>query len=149
MCYTAYVNRGTGQSVPPQVMRLRRAVLQITPKSLVPPRLPLYKSRPFLTPSKSTLLQLLIPLHFISFISNTYKKPGGGCLLLTTKFGNSSPPLPNLSLPLLPNLSLPSLPNLSFRAKRGICCFLLPSPCLCLITSLRPCIVPMLTPRQA
>src|SRR5579863_870755 len=61
-------------------MRLRSAVLQIPPKSSVPPRLPLYKNRYSLTRSESTLLQVLIPLHFNSFISNTYKKQGGGCL---------------------------------------------------------------------
>ncbi len=60
-------------------MRLRRAVLQIPSKSSVPPRLPLYKSRPPLTLLESTLLQVLIPLDFISYRINTYKKPGGGC----------------------------------------------------------------------
>src|ERR1700688_2411666 len=53
-------------------------VLQIPPKPPVPPGLPLYKSRHSLTRPESTLPQVLIPLHFISFISNTYKKPGGG-----------------------------------------------------------------------
>ena len=62
----------------PQVMRLRRAVLKITAKPSVPSTLPLYKSRPLLTRSESTLPQLLIPLHFNSFISNTYRKPQGG-----------------------------------------------------------------------
>src|ERR1700722_16909330 len=74
-------------------MRLRRAVLQIPPKPPVPPGLPLYKSRHSLTRAESTLLQLLIPLHFISFISNTYKKPGGGSPLRAPKFGNSLPPV--------------------------------------------------------
>jgi hypothetical protein len=90
-------------------MRLRRAVLQISAKSSVPPRLPVYKSRPTLTPSESTLLQLLIPLHFISFISNTYKKPGGGCLLPSPKFYNSLLPEPHsasLSLYIVTSLRL-------------------------------------------
>jgi hypothetical protein len=59
-------------------MRLRRAVLQISPKSSVPPRLLVYKSRPLLTHPESTLLQVLIPLHFNSPRINTYVKPGGG-----------------------------------------------------------------------
>jgi hypothetical protein len=71
-----------------QVMRLRRAALKIPAKSSVPPRSLLYKLSPLPTPSESTLPQLLIPLHFKSFISNTYKKPGGGtpkvCQLVTT-----------------------------------------------------------------
>ena len=60
-------------------MRLRRAVLQAPAESSVPPRLPLYKGYPPLTLLESTLLQVLIPLHFISFRINTYTKPGGGC----------------------------------------------------------------------
>ncbi len=56
----------------------RRAVLQIPPKSSVPSGLPLYKSRPVPTRSKSTLRQLLIPLHFNFPRINTYKKPGEG-----------------------------------------------------------------------
>jgi hypothetical protein len=59
-------------------MRLRRAVLQIPSKSSVPSRLPFYKDCPPPTHSKSTLPQLLIPLHFNSPRINTYKKPGGG-----------------------------------------------------------------------
>jgi hypothetical protein len=74
------------------VMRLRRAALKIPAKSSVPPRSPLYKLRPLPTPSESTLPQLLIPLHFKSFISNTYKKPGRGPLRPASKFGNSSLP---------------------------------------------------------
>jgi hypothetical protein len=73
-------------------MRLRRAVPKIPAKSSVPLRLPLHKNCSLLTPSKSTLLQLLIPLHFISLGINTYKKPGRGpisrapifCKLVTT-----------------------------------------------------------------
>ncbi len=74
----------------PQVMLHRRAVLQIPPKPPAPHGLPLYKNRYSLTPSESTLPQVLIPLHFISFISNVYKKPGGGTPLPAPKFGNSS-----------------------------------------------------------
>ena len=58
--------------------RLRRAVLQIAPKFSVPSGLPLYKRRPLPTRSKSTLLQMLIPLHFNFTKINTYKKPGEG-----------------------------------------------------------------------
>ena len=61
-----------------QVMRLRRAVLQTPARSSVPPMSPIHKPRLLPTPSKSTLPQRLIPLHFNSFISNTYKKPGRG-----------------------------------------------------------------------
>jgi len=61
----------------PQVMPHRRAVLQIPAKSSAPPRLPFHKNRSLLTPSQSTLSQLLIPLHFNSFRNNVYKKPGG------------------------------------------------------------------------
>jgi hypothetical protein len=57
---------------------LRRAVPKIPAKSSVPPGLPLNKSRALPTRSESTLPQLLIPLHFKSRISNTYKKPGEG-----------------------------------------------------------------------
>jgi hypothetical protein len=60
-------------------MRLGRAVLQIPSKSSVPPGLPLHNRRPRLTHAESTLLQVLIPLDFISSRINTYKKPGGGC----------------------------------------------------------------------
>ncbi len=75
-----------------QVMRLRRAALKILAKSSVPPRSPLYKLRSLLTPLESRLPQLLIPLHFKSFISNTYKKSGRGPLLEAAKFCNSSLP---------------------------------------------------------
>jgi len=64
-------------SASPHLMRLRRAASKIPAKSSVPPRLPLHKYRPLPTPSKSTLPQLLIPLHFISLRMNVYKKPGG------------------------------------------------------------------------
>jgi len=71
-------------------MRLRRAALQIPARSFLPPGLPFYKIHPLSTHSKSTLLQLLIPLHFNSPRINTYKKPGRGCLLRASKFCNSS-----------------------------------------------------------
>ena len=58
-------------------MRLRRAVPKIPAKSSVPPRLPFNNNHFLLTPSQSTLPQLLIPLHFNSFRSNVYKKPWG------------------------------------------------------------------------
>jgi hypothetical protein len=58
-------------------MRLRRAVLQIPAKSSVPPRLPFYKNHLLPTRSQSTLPQPLISLHFNSFRTNVYKKPGG------------------------------------------------------------------------
>jgi len=77
-------------SVPPSLMRLRRAVLQTPLKSSVPARLPLYKSRPLLTHPESILLQVLIPLHFNSPRINTYKKPGRGSVLLAPKVYNSS-----------------------------------------------------------
>jgi hypothetical protein len=75
-------------------MRPRRAVLQNPSKSSVPPGLLSYNSCPLLTPSKSTLLQVLIPLHFNSPRINTYKKPGRGSVLLAPKFNNSSLPTP-------------------------------------------------------
>jgi hypothetical protein len=74
-------------------MRLRRAVPKIPARPSVPPRLPLHKNPSLPTRSESTLPQLLIPLHFNSFISNACKKPGEGSLLPTPKFYNSS--LPN------------------------------------------------------
>ena len=76
-------------------MRPRRAVLQTPPKSSVPPRLLFYKNSLLLTHSKSTLIQLLIPLHFNSPRINTYKKPGRGSLLSAPKFCNSSLPAPH------------------------------------------------------
>jgi hypothetical protein len=70
-------------------MRPLRVVLQIPPKSFVPRRLLFYKSRPPLTPSESTLLQVLIPLHFNSSRMNTYKKPGRGAPSTAPKLSNS------------------------------------------------------------
>jgi hypothetical protein len=59
-------------------MCARRAVLKIPPKYSAPPGLPFYKNRRLLTRPESTLLQVLIPLHFNFPRINTYKKPGGG-----------------------------------------------------------------------
>jgi hypothetical protein len=58
--------------------RLPRAVPKIPAESSVPPELPINKSRSLLTRAESALPQPLIPLHFNSRISNTYKKPGEG-----------------------------------------------------------------------
>jgi len=58
--------------------RLRCAVLKIPAKSSIPRGLPLNKKRSLRTHSESTLPQLLIPLHFKSRISNTYRKQGEG-----------------------------------------------------------------------
>jgi hypothetical protein len=55
--------------------RLRHAVPKVPAKSSVPPRLPLHKTRLLPTRSESTLLQLLIPLHFNSRRYNVHKKP--------------------------------------------------------------------------
>ena len=71
-------------------MRLRRAVAKIPAKSSVPPGSPLNKPRSLSTHSESTLPQTLIPLDFISFISNVYRKPGVGLSVLAQKFVNSS-----------------------------------------------------------
>src|SRR5579863_2426499 len=119
MWYTACVSSGMSLSARPQVMRLRRAVLQIPPKPSVPPGLPLYKSRHSLTPSESTLTQVLIPLHFISFISNTYKKPGGGTPSSSPKVWQLVTPSPQFVITLTPQFVIPSearnLLFLSFR----------------------------------
>ena len=77
MCYNARIDSGAASACPPQVMRLRRAVLQIPAKPSVPPRLPLHKNRSLPTSSQSTLPQLLIPPHFNSFRSNVCKKTRG------------------------------------------------------------------------
>ena len=92
MWYSVAIDGAYRLPAPVHVMRLRRAALKIPAKSSVPPRSPLYKLRPLPTPSESTLPQVLIPLHFKSFISNTYKKPGRGTLLEAPKFVNSSLP---------------------------------------------------------
>jgi len=79
-------------------MRPRRAVLQTPSKSSVLLWLLVYKIRPRLSHSESTLLQLLIPLHFNSLRINTYKKPGRGSRLPAPKFCNSSLPAPHYTL---------------------------------------------------
>jgi hypothetical protein len=61
-------------------MRLRCAVPKTPAKSSVPLGSPLNKLRSLLTGSESTLPQSLIPLDFISFNSNVYRKPGEGSL---------------------------------------------------------------------
>jgi hypothetical protein len=71
-------------------MRLHCAVLEIPAKSSVPPGSPLNKPRSLSTHSESTLPQTLIPLDFISFISNVYRKPGEGHSVPAQKFVNSS-----------------------------------------------------------
>jgi hypothetical protein len=68
-----------------KAMRLRRAVAGILAKISVPPGLPLNKSRSLPTHSESTLPQPLIPLHFISFRYNVYRKPGEGVARLSPK----------------------------------------------------------------
>src|SRR5271163_820938 len=96
MCYSAWVDWSTDPVCAPQAMRLRRAVLQIPPKSSVSPGLPLYNYSIFLNHSESTLLQVLIPLHFNFPRISVYRKPGRGCLLPTPEFCN-------LSLPFTPS----------------------------------------------
>jgi hypothetical protein len=71
-------------------MRLRRAVPKMLARSSVPSGLPLNKNRALLTRSESTLPQTLIPLDFISFNSNVYRKPGEGHSVSAQKFVNSS-----------------------------------------------------------
>jgi hypothetical protein len=85
MCYTLTAIRAPAVSVPPQVIRLGRAVLQTPSKSSVPPELLLYKNSPSRTHSESTLRQLLIPLHFNSPRISVYKKPGEGVPLQSPK----------------------------------------------------------------
>ena len=97
-------------------MRLRRAVLQNPPKSSVPQRLPLYNNCPLLTRLESTLLQVLIPLHFNSPRINTYKKPGRGPLPKAPKFCNSSLPAPCLCSVLPRHISLATIPVTPFPA---------------------------------
>ncbi len=75
-----------------------RLALPAFPMSPVPPALPLCKIRALPTHSESTLLQVFIPRHFNSFISNTYKKLGESPLLAAPRFSNSSP-LPQLVTP--------------------------------------------------
>ena len=91
-----------------KAVRLHCAVLKTPAKSSVPPGLPLNKKRSLRTHSVSTLPQLLISLHFISFSCNVYKKPGEGtpyprpkilqlvttCLPLLCPHTNSRNPIP-------------------------------------------------------
>ena len=72
-------------------MRLPRVVPKTPAKSSVPPRSPTRNRRHLPTHSKSTLPQVLIPLHFNSFRLNAYAKSGGGALESAPKFCNSSP----------------------------------------------------------
>ena len=81
---------------PTQFMRPRRAVLQIPPKSSFPHCLLFHKTSHLLTPSESTLLQVLVPLHFNSSRMNTYAKQGGGPLSTAQKFCNSLLPANHL-----------------------------------------------------
>jgi hypothetical protein len=67
-------------------MRLRRAVPKIPTITSTPRRLPLYKNRFFPSHSESTLLQMLIPLHFNSPRISVYKKPGEGVPPLYPKY---------------------------------------------------------------
>ena len=99
MLYCFLLFSGTRPVRVPQIMCARPAVLQIPSKSSVPSRLPLYKIDPLLTHSESTLLQVLILLHFNSLIINTYKKPGEGVpppspkvLQLVTRYSRSMRP---------------------------------------------------------
>jgi len=79
--------------VSPQVMRICRAVPKIPAKSSHPAALPLHKNRALRTHLESTLPQLLIPLHFKSFIGNAYRKLQGEALPPARKFGNSLLPV--------------------------------------------------------
>jgi len=97
-------------------MHPHRAVLQIPSKSSVPPGLPFYKTRPLLTPPKSTLLQMLIPLYFNSPRINTYKKTGRGSLLPGPKFCNSSLPTPRHCSLAAHHSLLATVPATSFPA---------------------------------
>jgi hypothetical protein len=72
-------------------MRLPRVVPKTPAKSSVPPRSPTRNRRHLPTHSKSTLPQVLIPLHFNSFRLNAYAKSGRGTLESAPKFCNSSP----------------------------------------------------------
>jgi hypothetical protein len=73
-----------------KVMRLRCAVPKTPVKSSVPLGSPLNKLRSLLTRSESTLPQTLVPLDFISFNSNVYRKSGEGHSVPAQKFVNSS-----------------------------------------------------------
>lgn len=60
----------------PHVMRPRCAVPKIPTKSSVPLKLPFYNSHLFRKRSESTLVEVLIPLHFKSPRISVYKKLG-------------------------------------------------------------------------
>jgi hypothetical protein len=85
--------RSTDPVCAPQVMALRHAVPKNPPGSPGAPRSLIHQPRRLRTPSESTVPQLLIPHHFNSRISNTYKKPQGEgssstakvCQLVTTR----------------------------------------------------------------
>lgn len=59
-------------------MRLRRAILEIPPKSSVPPELPVYEVRSARAHSESALPQVLMPLQFNSPRISVYRKPVRG-----------------------------------------------------------------------
>src|SRR5271155_3401362 len=99
MCYNVWVDWSTAPVCAPQAMRLRRAVLQIPPKSSVSPGLPLYNYSIFLNHSESTLLQVLIPLHFNFPRISVYRKPGRGSPLPAPEFCNLSLPFTPSALP--------------------------------------------------
>ena len=73
-----------------KAMCFRRAFPKTPAKFSVSPGLPLNKIRSLLIHSESTLPQPLIPLSFISFSSNVYRKSGEGLSLGAPKFCNSS-----------------------------------------------------------
>jgi hypothetical protein len=77
---------------PPQNMRLRCAVPKIPAKSSVPPRSPIRNRRYLPTHSDSTLPQVLIRLHFNSFIRNACTKPAGGPPNPPQSFATRHPP---------------------------------------------------------
>jgi hypothetical protein len=77
MCYTASVDWEAELVRPPQVMALRHAVPKTPPRPSGSPRSPIHKPRLLPTHLESTLLQVFIPRHFKSFISNAYRKPQG------------------------------------------------------------------------
>ena len=84
-------------SFAPKVMRLRPVAPQIRPRPSALRGLLLYNYSVSLTPSESTLPQVLISRDFKSFKCNTYKKPGEGPLLPPSGFCNSLPPATALS----------------------------------------------------
>jgi hypothetical protein len=115
-------------------MRLRRAVLQIPTKPPVPSGLPLYKNCHSLTRLESTLLQVLIPRRFISFISNTYRKQGGGT-------PSSSPKVLQLVTPSPQPVNTPALRIEGSAARNPL--FPSPSPSSpYIVTSLRLYVTP-------